>query len=164
MHLPKDFKPPGVSNRMRFQSTAQMAMHDTGSKVKRNLRTRGRVPLASEQRVGAGAIWGSAALAAVLNLRPISLCWRVPAGHGSGGWRGHGPTTGRKPCPPLPSAWQPFLIASSTVWTRPTLERARSFTSFASGRLALLLAASRRTVSFRRARLVLRAARRPACS
>ena len=32
MHLPKNFKPPGVSDRLRFQSTAQMAMADTGSK------------------------------------------------------------------------------------------------------------------------------------
>jgi hypothetical protein len=32
MHLPKHFVPPGVSDRLRFQSTAQMAMADTGSK------------------------------------------------------------------------------------------------------------------------------------
>lgn len=32
MHHPPGFKSPGVSSKMRFQSTAQMAMHDTGSK------------------------------------------------------------------------------------------------------------------------------------
>jgi hypothetical protein len=32
MHLSKDFKPPGVSDNKRFQSTAQMAMADTASR------------------------------------------------------------------------------------------------------------------------------------
>mmetsp|Transcript_33693 Transcript_33693/g.39608 ORF Transcript_33693/g.39608 Transcript_33693/m.39608 type:complete len:327 (-) Transcript_33693:288-1268(-) len=52
MHLSKDFKPPGVSDRLRFQSTAQMAMADTGSKYDGLESPSERMRMLNERKLG----------------------------------------------------------------------------------------------------------------
>lgn len=52
MHLAKDFKPPGISDRLRFQSTAQMAMAETGAHYDGLESPSERLRLLNERKLG----------------------------------------------------------------------------------------------------------------